>query len=436
MKLRSLTSSVVCGCCVVSAAAEPTIEFLPAGYILTDLAIGGTVGVGNVSGDYSYETFLWAPLPSARNEVMRLGLATAPVIGVGAGTPDISYDGTRVSASILSSDNRMTQGIWSSSGWTETMPPLPPNGVLLDQSYGSAWGLSGDGQAVTGFHWGVVDEYTRARPSQWSPTSGMIGLPNSAERSARVNAADYDGSVVVGWEEGPGGVWRPTAWRNGTKLLVQDTPAFCEGMGVNFDGSVIVGMTWDGATSLREAAVWAWNGVSYELQFHGALSGTIPNLGFAYLESVSDDGSIAVGSNSYLHVPSSPRDGLVWTSGGGLVRASDYIAALGLSSQFPDGMLITDMVAVSPDGSAMTGIGMLTSGEFQSFVIHLALPPCFGDADGNRNANFDDILTILANFGARVPVFTSGDANGNTSVDFDDILAVLANFNSDCSPAQ
>lgn len=412
------------------ASGQATIEFLPIGYGLSSLSVGGRSGAGNVTGDISYETFRW----TTGGAIERLGRATFPVIGVAAGTPDISYDGKSISASILSTDNQMTPGIWyEGSGWTEIMPPMPSGGASLDNSYGSAWGLSGDGETITGFHWGTVGTSIRARACTWSSTAGMIDLPQNDNRDARVNAASMDGSVVVGWASGDGGAWRPTAWRGGARFQLQDTAATCQAAAVNTDGSVIVGSTYDALNSMRTSARWTWNGASYDTAIIGVLPGTLPNFGEAMLIGVSGDGGLAVGWNRYSQGPLSAWDGIVWTPAGGLVSAPSFIASLGLASSFTPDMRIRQLVAVSPDGSAIAGYVVLQStGEQQSFVIHITPPPCAGDADRDGDIDFADITAVLANFNTAGAPFKLGDADGSAAVNFGDITAVLANFSAPC----
>jgi uncharacterized membrane protein len=242
---------------------------------------------------------------------------------------------------------------------------------------------------------------------------------------------NFDGSVAVGWEERADGVWRPTAWRNGAKITLQDSLAFCEAGGVSSDGSVIVGSGYD-PTLGRVAARWVWNGSSYDTTLLGSLPMTSPVFGEASFSSVSDDGNLAVGFNRYLQSPAGPRDGLVWTPDTGLMKASDYIASLGISSEFPNGTMIVDMVAVSPDGNAITGIAQLPlSGLLQSFVIYLDAPACPGDTNGDNVVNFTDLNGVLASFGQSgegIP----GDVNGDGVVNFTDLNEVLANFGVEC----
>lgn len=414
-----------------ASAAGPSITFLPPGYLLTDLAEDGAGGCGNVQGDGSYETFRW----NEEEGIVRLGRSTVNAIGVGGGSPDISHDGRRISASILSSDNRMTQGIWDqTTGWFEVFPPMPPDGVVSDSTYGSAWGLSGDGTTITGFYYSNWSGPTRARPSSWSTVSGLTALPSISGRSSRVNASNYDGTIVGGWED-HGGPWWPTVWRNGVKTNITDNGGGGGGQvyDVSRDGTYLAGAEYQESISTRAATIWTWDGSAYVMNNIGILPGTIQSSGQAYFSAISSDGTIAVGSNIYTLSPGADRAGIVWTPSGGLQNASDYIAGLGLAGTFTPSMVIREMTSVAPDGSAMTGIVLDTAGGyFQSFIITFPPPPCFGDADGNGAINFADVTAVLANFGATGAPFMLGDADGNGAVNFSDVTAVLASFNQPC----
>jgi hypothetical protein len=65
--------------------------------------------------------------------------------------------------------------------------------------------------------------------------------------------------------------------------------------------------------------------------------------------------------------------------------------------------------------------------------IRLVPANCPGDADQSGRVNFDDMTTVLANFGSNPDPFTSGDADGNGTVNFDDMTTVLANFGNVCN---
>jgi len=72
----------------------------------------------------------------------------------------------------------------------------------------------------------------------------------------------------------------------------------------------------------------------------------------------------------------------------------------------------------------------ISSPATRSFGVVNAPPPCFGDANGDGEVSFFDVLSVLANFGSTGP---AGDADHNGIVNFIDVLNVLANFGSDCT---
>ncbi|MCC6426879.1 MAG: hypothetical protein IT435_08655 [Phycisphaerales bacterium] len=362
--IRSCIVAGLIACTSATAFSQPKITLLPKGYLVTDLAANGIAACGNVQGDGTYETFRWTPAGG----VERLGRGTVEVIGTGAGTPDISYNGKQVSATIISSDNFATQGIWDiNSGWTETMPPLPADGKVLDLSMGSAWGLSGDGKTVSGFYWNTIG---RAQGSAWSAGNGMYAVDQTPGRSVRINAVNYNGSVLVGWEERFDGPWCPTVWRNGVKMTLDAYGIPTGAEGVSGSGDIVVGDSVDVTMATRSATIWRWNGTTYIAQQLGWLPGTQLTSGGAQVDAISDDGKIAVGTNMYSWHPGGSVDGFVWTPQGGMKKDVTYIASLGLTP--PVGMDIRSINAVSPDGYTLAGYGYLSAtNEYQTFIISL-----------------------------------------------------------------
>ncbi len=419
--MRTLIAAMTATVLASAAGAAPTIEYLTPGYFVSDLSADGSVYAGNVIFDFSYETFRW----TAEEGFVRLGRATVPVIGTGAGSPDISYDGTKVSATILSSDNRATQGIWSETGgWVETMPPSPPGGIVLDNGYGSAWGLSGDGTTVTGFYWRSGPGSAHA--SAWTQADGMLPMETTPGRSARVNGANYDGSVAVGWEERMDGVWEPRVWINGVKSTLVVTEGFSGAEAVNADGSVIVGSAWDASAAKAVATIWRWNGSSYDTQYIGALPGTAANFGGSYFTGVSDDGSIAVGGNRFGQSPGGPVDAIIWTPETGLMNGVDFIASLGLA--LPPNTDLRGFYTVSADGQVITG-DLLRGADVQSFIIRLT--NCPADINGDELVDFADLNLLLGNFNTSGPTIP-GDINGDGVVNFADLNLLLSVYNTAC----
>ena len=342
--------------------AATTIDYLDNVYG-TAISADGTVLVGNTAGDY--ETFRWTQATG----IVPLGMATVPVLGVGAGIPCVSDDGTRVSATILTADSLYaTQGVWTlGSGWMQVMPPLLPDGGSIDQSIGSAWGISGDGEVVVGLYWRPGQTDGSAHASRWSSTGGIAGL-GSTGHDSRANACNADGSVVVGWAATEFGNWQPTAWRDGVLTTIEATDGFCEADVVTPDGLTAMGSTFDSATSHFAACVWDWDGATWNKHKLGELPGTPANQGYVTCNDCTPDRRVIVGYNRFFFGNST---GFVWTAATGLVDIVDFAAAHGIP--FPSTFDVTSLTAVSDDGRVLVGVGQGTTVPFtpRTFVIHL-----------------------------------------------------------------
>ncbi|MBX3380386.1 MAG: hypothetical protein KF805_09830 [Phycisphaeraceae bacterium] len=411
--------SLVCAISVCGFAfAAPTVTLLPSGEFVSSLSYDGTSACGNIVWDGSYETFRWTP--SGGN--VRLGLDTVIPIGRGSGTPDISYNGNQVSASILSSDFQLTQGLWDiNGGWTETMPPPPADGALVDDGYGSAWGLSGNGLTVTGFYWNAG---YRAIASSWTAAGGVVALGQTAGRSARANSVNYNGTIACGWEETETGSWMPRAWRDGVKYELDNRDGGVNtAEGLNGDGSIIVGSSQDEDQALNVATIWRWNGSDYVTDQVGALPDTPAFFGQAILLSVTNDGTIAVGVNQYSW---GNTEGMVWTQGTGLISASAYFAMVGVV--LPDGYSIADCYNVSADGSTINAtIIDNETFNYYSAIIRLR-QPCPGDLNNDGQVDDSDFVSFAAQYDAldcadpAMPGYCRADINNDGVVEDADFV--------------
>jgi len=323
----------------------------------TDISADGAVIVGIKA---NWETFRWT-----KHDGMLLLGRTGPH----SGTPDVSDDGTKVSATISSADGTYyTWGLWTlGSGWQELMPPAPPDGSPLSGSYGSMWGLSGDGKTTCGFYWASG----KAHGAYWTGASGVVNLGvEFAGRNSRVNDANYDGSVLVGWDEASVGNWRPAVWVDSVRTILTYNDAFCEADAVTPDGKMVVGQSWDEPSSTPVAAVWRWNGSAWVEELLGALPGTLPSSGLSVVHDVTADGSMVVGENRFGFNPV-PAAGFMWTAGGGMVDVEDFLADNGVS--VPSNFDIIGLTGISDDGSVMCGVGVNTQPPYQSqgFVVYV-----------------------------------------------------------------
>ncbi len=345
---RSLLVVMTLGLTAGPATAASTLTFVD-GIYLTGLSADGTVATGN-SMDGFYTACRW----TAAGGVVNLGRSSGELLGRGGGIPGISADGERISSTIASDDTTVaTQGRWTrGSGWEQTMPPLLPNGAIIDESIGTAYNISGDGETIVGLYWA---EGARAYASSWTQAGGMVNLGSQAvTHDSRANGVNYDGTVVVGWSANPdSSLWMPTVWENGDLTVLTYTAGWCQAKAVNPDGNKIVGTTYDPATNILSAGMWM-KADSLWTEFDlGFLPGTFQRgSGEVVACDLSADGAIVVGTNRFDGWNSA---GFVWTAEKGIMLAKDYLGDFGIT--LSDSFLIREMTAVSEDGKTMAGFG-------------------------------------------------------------------------------
>ncbi|HCT44258.1 MAG TPA: hypothetical protein DF699_03520, partial [Phycisphaerales bacterium] len=381
---RVISTFLLCAS-AVSVHAQ-TVHLLPTNYFASDLSYDGSIATGNMIGPY--EPFRW----TVEGGVELIGGATVPTIGVGAGTPDISYDGTRISATILDETGTLaTMGVWTlGHGWDSVVEADNPNVVNVDSNLSSAWGLSGDGTTISGYFYGsAAGAFGRAHPCTWSEMNGLVPLEVDFGRNSRVNALNYDATIGCGWEERPDGVWQPTVWREGEKMRLSPNLAFTTCEAINASGDIVVGSGFLEFTQNRVASIWRWDGAEYVEQQLDLLPGTPAFQGWAIATGLSDDGSIVVGTNFYSQSPGGSADGIVWTEATGLVKAKDYLVAQGF--EFEDSIDIIGVASVSPDASTFIA-DYFDHRTSQIGCMILRLPrACSADLNGDGELNFFDV---------------------------------------------
>lgn len=377
------------------AMGQVSFEFIGSFYA-TDLSADGSVLAGNSV--ELYETCRW----TAAGGLVLLGNPTYPYIGTGAGVPEVSADGTKISATIIGEDlSYGTPGLWTLGvGWQECMPRTPSDGGLLDAYYGSGWGISGDGNALVGLYWRPNQTGGSAHPCRWTQATGVIDLGTLGGGSCdtcgsgRANGANRDGSVIVGWIENPdNGAWWPTVWVNGVRTVLKQTEGFADAESVTPDGTIVVGSSWFPpitSASLEEAAVWRWNGSQWVEQRIGKLFGTAPPFGMATASSVSADGKVIVGYNRF---GAGNETGFIWQQSTGMVDVVNYLTSNGVT--LPANFDFQNLTAISDDGSVIAGIGQYTVSpyETQSFLIHRCA--LRGDMNKDGVVDGDDIAGFI-----------------------------------------
>jgi probable HAF family extracellular repeat protein len=174
----------------------------------------------------------------------------------------------------------------------------------------------------------------------------MVGLGHPANASSRATTISSDGSTIVGFYEDPTqGFRRPVRWISGsTDLFLGDAMAG-EAIAVSSDGSQIVGQAADSTGNPR--AFYYTNAEG--LVSLGVLSGNSSDQSVA--TGVSDNGIVIGASINIFSWTSQP---FVWTAKIGLRPMQ--AALLRNGAIIPSGLTITNVLAISADGSTIVGL--------------------------------------------------------------------------------
>ena len=372
MKRAAAVLAVGLGLLAPPAHAAVTFEYLFDGVYVHDVSDNGQVAVGL---DFATASaFRWTQATG----VVNLG---RPMIYGKAGIVGVSADGSRVAFGIGSIDGTYTtQGRWSqATGWQELFPPLIPSGGIIDGSYGSVYGISGDGETVVGLYW-REGHGNRAHASGWKQATGPWDLGGMLTgQSGRANAVNYNGSVIGGWVETPQGPWRPAVWANGSLELLTDwqlggIAGSGEVKAVSPDGNIAVGycVNSDAPSRQRAAAMWKRvNGVWGPTQFLGWVDASEPEYGINIANCVSADGRIAAG---YAATDGSPftATAFIWTPETGVKDVHEWLATNGV---FLDpNFAIQGLQAMTPDGQQIFGTGRMLTPPYTTKSFRITVP--------------------------------------------------------------
>lgn len=352
-----------------SARAAVTFEYLFDNGYPVSVSADGSVVVGN--GIPGFVPFRWTQATG----FVSLGRAQ---YGGGGGTSSVSWDGTKVAASIGAVDSSYnTQGLWTlGGGWQELMPPAPPDGGVLDNSYGSVWAISGDGSTVVGLY-DRPGQGNRAHASKWTQADGVTDLGGTTTgQASRANAVNYDGSVIGGWVETPQGPWRPALWYGGACLLLtnydsSNTVGIGEVRAISGNGDFVAGFARNAPSEPRGLVKWARVGGVYgPLQPLGWVEGT-EETGLNVPYGVTQDGQTIVG---YCTFDGSPfgTTGFIWTPGTGVVDVNLWLANNGVLVD--PNFTITGLAAITPDGTQIFGSGQMLTPPYTRRAFRITVP--------------------------------------------------------------
>jgi len=352
------------GCALVAGSAQAQFWAFAQDTGLTDDISNTGVAVGS-SGFAGGNYFAWTADTGSQD----IG-GISPGNGVG-GQAKISNDGRYIGGTTFNAAMdwaEMSRYDRNTSSWAG-FGMIPGIGQQIDAEVSSGWGMSGDGRSVVGLGWttlGTAD----AHAAQWIEGVGMTDLgSNAVGNSSRANAANFDGSVVAGWQDGNG---RQAAyWKNGVEHLIfqaDGVTAEQEAFDVSDDGRYVTGFGVGGF--FDPGSLWRYDTL---LETYESL-GNIPT-GESRVAgaSISGDGSMIVGG-TWGFGPATFGTGILWTEATGVVKVSDYLDSIGVS--YDPGFVFAFASGISADGEWLTGWGNYDGnlGTTTSWVVHIPTP--------------------------------------------------------------
>lgn len=339
------------------ASASAQVYRLGPGNGFTQSISDNGVVVGDTSAGNPY--FMW----DSANGYTIIGGASAGN-GVG-GTPKISSDGMWVGGTTYNANQDwheisrydVSTGTWNGFGGL---------GQQIDAETSSGWGISGDGQTVVGLGWVPGGN---AHAIHWNSTNGLTDLGSTVQdRSSRANDTDFDGNVVVGWQDGAGR--QGAVWVDGVQELIFDGTgaAAQEAFRVTDNGEWVTGI---GVGSFFGAGnAYRYNTVTDTHEVLPTLSSGAGR--FAAGNAITADGG-TIGGGTWDQGPAYWGNAFIWREGVGTVALSDYLDEMGVSYN-PD-FHFSFVSDISADGQWITGWGYEgTFANVESFVINVPAP--------------------------------------------------------------
>ena len=300
-----------------------------------------------MAANFGGEIFRW----TAATGFVDLGLGDIFNSSIG-----ISADGKTIVSGRLGLDGNSNPAMWQeATGWVDLGHPA--EGCVLDSSWGSAWSVNRDGSVVVGLAWYCPG----AEGFRWTKEDGMVGLGYPIGASSRATSISPDGNTIVGFYEDPvQGFRRPVRWISGTTelFLGRDLPG--EAIAISSNGSQIVGQAVDSTGNPRGFYYSNKSG----LRSTGVLTGNTTDQSVA--TGVADNGLTIGASIDIVTWESKP---FLWTLKTGLHPVQPALVRNG--AVIPRGVTLTNVLAISADGSTIVGLWVDAKFNQGPWVAHL-----------------------------------------------------------------
>jgi hypothetical protein len=323
---------------------------------LQSMSADGSILAGNSANMSSY--WMW----SEANGYQQIG-GFAPVGGRGT----LSADGSKFAGNYRDTDGIVKWGIRDNATGTWQVVPTPNAGTCTDSTQGfgnvtrvgTVFGLSGDGSTVVGSTYNNgANSCKKSLATKWTAAGGAQTLekyPNpTTNPENRANAVNYDGSVIVGYDNSPNrnGVY----WKNGVEHFMgspTQSPFVGEASDVTGDGVTVVGQAGNNPTgnpaSPKGAYKFYTTNDSVETVGIAEVNGSATGL------KTSDAGTVISGF-SRLGSTTTPK---IWTSG---IGWSDFTQFLNSQGIYAPEMTFFWANGISSTGTVLAGSSATSQG--------------------------------------------------------------------------
>ncbi|MGI6222691.1 MAG: T9SS type A sorting domain-containing protein [Prevotella sp.] len=241
----------------------------------------------------------------------------------------------------------------------DTWTPLASTGFIGSASSTSPWNVSGDGKTIVGlgYYYSNLVNKTQAHASYWNEAGELTDLGTLYEadnQNTRANAVNYDGSVIVGWQDmyGP---WYAAMWKRGddgsyTQEMMLADESYADSTidftnAQNFYLGYAQAITPDGKwvggyaeTWMKVPGAWIWNEEQGVIQLTDQKGCVI---------DMSNDASVVIGYHG------SQTEAWIWT-GDSVVNLGEYVT--NVLNYDLDGYTLKAVYDMSANGRYIIGL--------------------------------------------------------------------------------